>query len=399
MVAGIPGTGGLPPRRIDQLRAQVPTGIQPGSASNVVRARTIIVSGTGEGVFVYTGRPALGNPPILSIVSPGTTADPYGNTVEAVLTVGSLAGAHVLVDDDGNISLVSAAGNSGITLNPTTGTITFADPATGAVEMQIAESTLTGEGFIELNSGVTPDVGDAAAGLIIQSKDLTVGGFSGQVAVGTGTPSPVTAGLLEVDGTITVTDTAAASLPAAQDTSAMLYGSSGHLAVQSGDSQLWDTEKRTVYNSGSHTVNGTTPQSIGTVSTAGDLPTLEAGVVYRVRAFVPYEPTTNASTTSFDIELAWISGGGAPTFLTLTAEHWITDNTGDSNAGLSTTLPAVSAGPPMVAAQQAFCRYEGMIEPATAGILGILCATAAAGDVVTVLAGTFISFEPISVGS
>lgn len=81
---GLPyGTGGLAPPRPDQ---QYPGShgavIAPGSPS-VVRARLVIVSGTGanSGLFVYSGTPALGNPPIFWATS--ATADPFGNAISS----------------------------------------------------------------------------------------------------------------------------------------------------------------------------------------------------------------------------------------------------------------------------------------------------------------------------
>jgi hypothetical protein len=57
---------------------QVPPGVQPG-APEVILARYVIVFGTNGGVFLYSGKPALGNPPILwdSLA----TKDPFGNMI------------------------------------------------------------------------------------------------------------------------------------------------------------------------------------------------------------------------------------------------------------------------------------------------------------------------------
>lgn len=83
------GTGGLPPRRVDQQRQPGSgSGLAPGSAS-VIRARQIIVSGAGDGIFIYNGSPGLGNPPV-AWSSPGLV-DPYGNVLPAAYT--AVAGA------------------------------------------------------------------------------------------------------------------------------------------------------------------------------------------------------------------------------------------------------------------------------------------------------------------
>lgn len=74
------GIGGLPAPRPDQLRQPAVPALQPGS-SNTIRARVIIVSGDGDGVFIYQGAPALGNSPIFW-ASPGLV-DPFGNVLPA----------------------------------------------------------------------------------------------------------------------------------------------------------------------------------------------------------------------------------------------------------------------------------------------------------------------------
>jgi hypothetical protein len=50
-----------------------------GPSGWLIVAGQLIIEGTNEGIFVYNGTPALGNPPIFW-VSPGTT-DPSGNAI------------------------------------------------------------------------------------------------------------------------------------------------------------------------------------------------------------------------------------------------------------------------------------------------------------------------------
>lgn len=54
----------------------------PGALTNVI-ANTVVVSGADGGIFIYSGTPALGNPPVAWGVPVGTTTDPYGNTLPA----------------------------------------------------------------------------------------------------------------------------------------------------------------------------------------------------------------------------------------------------------------------------------------------------------------------------
>lgn len=75
----------------------------------------IVVSGApNTGLFVYNGPPAKGSL-VAAIVAPGTTSDPYGNTVGAVANFGhwSVTGAllqHFGVDLNGDTFLANASG-------------------------------------------------------------------------------------------------------------------------------------------------------------------------------------------------------------------------------------------------------------------------------------------------
>jgi hypothetical protein len=64
-----------------------PVGVQPGSNSPIVRARQVIVSGNGDGVFIYSGAPGLGNPPIAWMGA--GLVDPYGNVLPSTTGVAS----------------------------------------------------------------------------------------------------------------------------------------------------------------------------------------------------------------------------------------------------------------------------------------------------------------------
>jgi hypothetical protein len=76
-----PGSGGLIPPPVNAPAGQAtPVGVQPGSTTSVVRVRQVIVSGTAEGVFVYSGKAELGNPPVAALT--GSSTDPYGNPVQ-----------------------------------------------------------------------------------------------------------------------------------------------------------------------------------------------------------------------------------------------------------------------------------------------------------------------------
>src|SRR5271156_1130797 len=116
-----------------------------GWSNQVILAQLIeIISGTpGSGLFVYNGAPALGNPPVLSIVAPGVTTDPYGNPANAVLNIGNVAAAHFGVDQNGNVYLANATGTTTIYMSPTSDVIEFFPTGTG-VPAAITVASLAG---------------------------------------------------------------------------------------------------------------------------------------------------------------------------------------------------------------------------------------------------------------
>jgi hypothetical protein len=86
----------------------------------IVTAGTVIIGGTAphSGLFVYSGTPAAGNPPIFAVVAPGTTTDPFGNPVNAIMNVGNLSAAHAGWDANGIEYLADSTGTTQIVLNP-----------------------------------------------------------------------------------------------------------------------------------------------------------------------------------------------------------------------------------------------------------------------------------------
>jgi hypothetical protein len=116
-----PGLGGQqPPPQNSAPAGQVTPGITPGVSGQVVRARQVIVSGAGEGVFVYSGTPAAGNPPIFWA---GSSPDPYGNILPSTAGVagtGTFQAGNTIITPAGifTYSSTPAAGN----LTSSTGT-------------------------------------------------------------------------------------------------------------------------------------------------------------------------------------------------------------------------------------------------------------------------------------
>jgi hypothetical protein len=92
--------------------------MQGPSSYLTIIANKVIVQGTDEGVFIYTGTPVLGNPPVLAIVSPGTTEDPYGNTVTAILSVGQAGNPQVVLNSSGGVGTAEFPTGSSTEANP-----------------------------------------------------------------------------------------------------------------------------------------------------------------------------------------------------------------------------------------------------------------------------------------
>jgi hypothetical protein len=247
-------TGGNPPQRPDQqLMATSRAGVGPAPTTPFVFARTVIISGTSStnlGLFEYIGTPGPGNPPVTWIVPPGTTADPYGNTLPA-------SGGVVTMAQGGGLLAQLASGvlSFGNTLSPDPMTWTAAlrllataaganpllamdSPSTGADE---AHSSLWMAGD-STSEAVPVPVGlfaatGAGAGVSLEfilCGTLAFGHFSAlPVAYGpsvggttattvvvspNGTITPATTALLEVQGAITTTGTLDAIVSGAAET-------------------------------------------------------------------------------------------------------------------------------------------------------------------------------------
>lgn len=117
-------------RPVNAPRAVQPApGVQPGSQQNI-RARVVIVSGSNDGVFVYSGRPAPGNL-IASIVSSSVpTTDPFGNPVEPGIVSYSGAGFAALAG--AGLTLQNGSFPWQVQVDPTSGLLVFQFPHTSA---------------------------------------------------------------------------------------------------------------------------------------------------------------------------------------------------------------------------------------------------------------------------
>jgi len=181
------GTGGNPPRRLDQQRAYPPTGVQPGSLTNIFRGRLVIVKGKGppgSGLYVYD----LAGELIASIAATGGTG-PLGGTVVPGLVSYSPAG-ETFVQMFGN-ELQFGSSNPASFVE-TSGLIFMIDATTGAARPQL-----------QIQS---PNVGVAAdamyVGLYGESHDGTQ---LPQLVIGAGALSAITSAAVDIQGTVAIT--------------------------------------------------------------------------------------------------------------------------------------------------------------------------------------------------
>src|SRR6266849_6299629 len=142
----VTGTGGVAPPPVGYVPPDLPD-VAAGSFNGIFRGRQVVVSGgtNGSGLFVYNGAARAGNPPIFSVVAPGTTLDPFGNTVGAVLEAGVIAGGPLTqVDAAGNINLINSTGAVVASLNPTLQAFLIYSPSAGAGNLVAALAAIAG---------------------------------------------------------------------------------------------------------------------------------------------------------------------------------------------------------------------------------------------------------------
>jgi hypothetical protein len=149
---------GLPRRRVDQVRQPGTAATAPGSSS-IVRARYVIVSGPGDGVFVYQAgtTPGLGNPPIEWSTS--GSVDPYGNVLPSAGT-GTQSGGGAWVALEGGQIDFRGGGQIGSTLS---GNIVISLPGELAVEGGPIVSETASGGTLADPTVITTDTGTAAS--------------------------------------------------------------------------------------------------------------------------------------------------------------------------------------------------------------------------------------------
>jgi hypothetical protein len=372
----VPGTGGLPPRRIDQQRSFAPPGVQPGAA-NVVRARLVIVSGTNGGIFVYNGTAGLGTL-VISLAPPGVTADPYGNTVTPDgLAVYGAAGQEIFLGLLGTVAELQFRTGASIEATPANiASETISAGATETLEMLLSGPKINvagSEDWVQLLLASNNPGGTQNAQFFINW--ISTAGTVNEVAAFGET------GLALFN---------VVSVPLAFSNLAGLFAVNGNLKFMGGaDGNVYDTGRLTQMLQGTYTTTSTSPA----VPTAGivSLSAAVAAAAYRWKAHVIYTGGQNAGT------LAWAFSGPAATFgrvqftnqliaggnITWTAGNSFTAyTTAFDSSTLSTTNPQVLDA-------------EGQAVFSASGTLSLTVAEVINGDTGVIGAGSWLEVFPI----
>jgi hypothetical protein len=268
-------------------------------------------------LFIYSGTPAFGNPPVFCAVVPGTTADPFGNALplvggsDPVVEIGDMTGAHVGFDISGD-QVLHAASGAELWLIPGNPSLEIYDAAANLVEsVSATDHGNVKKGLVSYQAGAVttfaqllegalrlvqagsptfpPDVSGNGTDLILNSG--STGSNGTQIAVGEtagitiqtqagAPPSP----LLDVEGTALINgvlELSDHSAPAANAGKSELYSSAGapRAVNDSGFDGALVTSK-TEITSRTVTQTGATQLSGQFTINAGDA---QAGSTYRLR--------------------------------------------------------------------------------------------------------------------
>ena len=107
-----------------------------------ILVKTLLISAsTGNGLFVYSGAPALGN--LIASIVASATNDPFGNPVGAGFNIGNQSGgAHFGVAPNGNVFISNSLGQNVIQIHPDLGAVLLYSglPAAGNLICSVASA-------------------------------------------------------------------------------------------------------------------------------------------------------------------------------------------------------------------------------------------------------------------
>lgn len=145
---------------------QLSPGVQPGTTPGIVLAQYVIVFGTAGGVFLYSGSPGAGNPPVAWMST--AAKDPYGNTLTPASDVVIGAG------QDGSPQAV-------LKLSGTSGEIEFPLPGTWTNYPNMYGSVSGSGGELSVNGPTDTSVNDQAYIVMVSAAIGYEGGSAGSL--------------------------------------------------------------------------------------------------------------------------------------------------------------------------------------------------------------------------
>jgi hypothetical protein len=354
--------GGLPPMRPDQANQPASRGGGgPTPQSDVVLARVVIIYGPGiTGWFEYAGKPGPGNPPVTYDAPAGVTTDPYGNALPT--TTGGVVSVNTSLPDF-YTQLLAAV-------------INFNE---GSVEAP-GSIGLNGSTILELRSPVQ----DAGGPVMVADLLSEIPGVAQlllvQIAQGGVVPEPATTALLEVQGSIGLTNVV--TLPAVRASAAQVSASAGFPVATCSDGNNYDMTRLTIATSSQ--ASTTSPVAMTGISFA-----LAADSTYHLRALIPFTTTAAAGTAEFTPVFA---AGGVTGFQ---SAMWAAP--GAAVDGPSrTTSPLTVLTSPTLASGTFFCWLDMMLITTSAGTLLFDMQQSTAGDGFTVVIGGYFELMPVA---
>lgn len=345
---------------------------------NFFRAGNTII--TGNGLFVYSGTPALGNL-IFSETPPGIPLDPKGNHII------SGAGVWYNIVPGGAISISSSSGSMGFWIG------TLAAPWV-TVNYQLFLNNLRNT-QLEMNGEVAFNNGGLLPVMLIGANGAPLTATAtaeiyGQLALISGvnmgliTPSPVD-GHLIFNREIELTNHATPSAPGG---GTKPYASAGHARSVSSDGNNYATERLTL------PFTGQPVNSAAFTNVLGSPVALGLGK-YRIRGQMYCTQNVSGGSNEFQ----WGSSGGliAANVIISFKEINISSPGSWGNTSVFGSLGAAAFVSTVIGAGLGARLYEfdGLFTVTTAGTLALQTATTVAADTFNIAANSYMEISPV----
>lgn len=348
---------GVMPQRPDQGSQPPASAVAPSAAAGVLRARLVIIFGTGSGagLFVYSPAPGAGN--LIASIAAANGTDSFGNAYDAGIVsytpsataVAQLISGHLNVGSPGQIA------------------------GTGGASPGLLGLLLSTPGAVTVNSGLA-SAADTAAFVDVLSATANGGG---QRAVSIGGP-------LVLSGE-------SGSFPQQSQATLISNSISNYPVVKpglSGDTNAYRLGKIRAFNTSDTTINSTTDFSIGSAWN------VVANVWYEVRVSADVKMGTAAGSLA---KIGFVKSGGATVsdcrvrYSTMQNDnataHAVLGTTSDNTLGYYTT-------PGLAASTDYIIRAEGMVQFSAGGTVQFSASEGTLGASWTLIHPSFASLEP-----